>query len=241
LTVVQWERYLGAWPKEDAVKHLRWTLVLAAAMALSAVPVAAAKPPGGAVISPVHSAAGLTGGELLGESWATEFESPPGAFVGGCIPLGKNGKVVFPLTDENFTSFCTVKPGTPVFLAPGSECSDVEDPPFFGADEAAQRACALAADEEFFVSAVMTVDGGEPVDLLTPRFELFSPQMSVELPPDNVFEIPAQPVTFVAHGWGVLVRGLRPGEHVIALEVETSDGERTTVLLTIDVVPRGHA
>ena len=192
------------------------------------------------MILPVHSAAGLTGGELLGQSWATEFESPPGAFVGECIPLGKNGKVVFPLPDENLSAFCTVKPGTSVFIAPSSECSNIEDPPFFGADAAAQRACALAFDEEFFVSATISVDGGRAVDLLTPRFELFSPQMTVELPPDNVFGVPPQTVTLAAHGWGAIVRGLPPGEHVIAIDVETSE-DVTTALLTIDVVPPGHA
>jgi hypothetical protein len=224
------------------VKHLRWTPVLGVALVLCIAPVAASKPPGGAVIAPVHSAAGMTGGELLGQSWATEFESAPGAFVGECLPLGKKaGKVVFPIPDENLTSFCAVKPGTPVFIAPGSECSDVEEDPFFGADAAAQRACALEFDEALFVSAELSVDGGRPVNLLTPRFELFSPQMTVDLPEDNVFGIPAQTATFVAHGWGAIVRGLSPGEHTIFIHVVDSDGGETTAPLTIDVVPPGRA
>ena len=223
------------------MKHLRWMSLLAMALVVCFAPAAGAKPPAGPVIAPVHSAGGLSGGELLGQGWALEFESAPGSFVGECIPLGNKGTVVFPLADENLTSFCTVKPGTSVMIAPGSECSDVEEPPFFGADAAAQRACALKFDEEFFLSAIMSVDGGKAVELLKPRFELFSPQMTVDLPLDNVFGVPAQTVTFVAHGWGAIVRGLNPGEHTITLDVATSDGLDSTAVLTIDVVPRGHA
>lgn len=223
------------------MSHLRWTVLGAVALVLCAVPVAAAKPPGGAVIKPVHSSGGLSPGELLGRSWAVTFESAPGAFVDECIPLGKGGKVAFPLPGEDFTSFCTVKPGTPIMVAPGSECSDVEEEPFFGDDAAAQRACALAFDEEFFVSATMSVDGGSPVNILTPRFELFSPQMTVDLPEDNVFGIPPQTMTFVAHGWAVMIGGLTPGEHTITIAVTTSDGVETTAVLTVDVVPPGRA
>ena len=31
----------------------------------------------------------------------------------------------------------------------------------------------------------VTVDGGDPVEIRTPRFELFSPQRTVLLPADN--------------------------------------------------------
>ena len=222
------------------MQHLRWTVLGAVALILCAVPVAAAKPPGGAVIKPVHSSGGLSAGELLGESWAVTFRSPPGAFVEECIPLA-GGKVAFPLPGENFTSFCTVKPGTPIMIAPGAECSDVEEEPFFGEDAAAQRACALAFDEEFFVSITMSVDGGSPVNIRTRRFELFSPQMTVDLPEDNVFGIPAQTMTFVAHSWAVMVGGLTPGEHTIAITATASDESVTTALLTVDVVPPGRA
>jgi hypothetical protein len=223
------------------VKYLRWTLVLAAAVALSAVSVAAAKPPGGAVISPVHRAAGLSSGELLGQSWATQLENPADAFLGSCFFLGKNGKIAVPAVDENFTASCTVKPGTPVYIAPGSECSDVEEPPFFGEDEAAQRACAIAFDLEFFVRITVSVDGAPPIDVRTPRFADISPQMTVELAPDNLLGVPAQTATFVAHGWAFLVRGLTPGTHVITVVAEDSDGVVTEAPLTINVVPRGHA
>jgi hypothetical protein len=116
----------------------------------------------------------------------------------------------------------------------------VEEEPFFGEDAAAQRECALAFDREFFVSATLSVDDGRPVNILTPRFELFSPQMTVDLPDDNMFGIPAQTATFVAHGWGAIIRGLTPGVHTITIAVTTSDGFDTPALLTIEVVPPGR-
>jgi hypothetical protein len=223
------------------VKHLRWALLGVVALVLCAVPVAVAKPAGGAAISPVHSAGGLSGSELFGAGWAAQLENPPDAFAGACMPLGKHGKIAVPVPNSDLTASCTLKPGTPVYIFFGTECSNVEDPPFFGADATAQRACALAFDEEFFVAASITVDGGEPVDLLTPRFEVFSPQMTVDLPPDNILGVPAQTATFVAHGWAVIVRGLRPGEHTITVTLVDADGGVTTVPVTITIVPRGHA
>jgi hypothetical protein len=90
------------------------------------------------------------------------------------------------------------------------------------------------------VAASISVDGGTPVDMLRPRFEVVSPQMTVDLPPDNLLGVPPQTATFVAHAWAVLVRGLPPGEHTISVDVTTSDGVTTTAPLTINVVPRGH-
>ena len=222
------------------MKHLRWTLLLAAALAVCNVPVATAKPPGGAVISPVHSVAGLSAGEVLGQSWAQQLEASADAFLGGCDFVGKKGKVAVPVVDENFTSSCTVKPGTPVYVFPGSECSNVEEDPFFGETETEQQECAIAFDHEFFVSATVSVDGAAPVDIRTPRFEDVSPQMAVDLPEDNLLGAPAGPATFAAHAWAFLVRGLTPGEHVITVVTEDVDGFVTEAPLTISVVPRGR-
>jgi hypothetical protein len=182
----------------------------------------------------------MSGGELLADNWVTDLSNPAGTFAGGCMLLGNGDKVVFPAIDENLAAACTVKPGTPVFIAPGSECSDVEDPPFFGATAAEQRACAIAVDREYFLSTTVSVDGGEPIELVTRRYELVSPQTTVDLAPDNSLGVPPQTATFVAHGWGALIRGLRPGTHTITADVVTTDGE-ATVVFTIAVVPPGHA
>jgi len=223
------------------MRHLRFAVLAVVAVALCAAPVAVAHPPhkgGGAVVTPVHKVAGLTGGELLGEAWAQILSYPADTFSGSCIPLGRNEKVVSPEPSPEFTASCTVKRGTSLFFWFGTECSNVEEPPFFGADETEQRACALAADLEFVEAATITVDDGEPVDILNSRFELFSPQRTVELPPDNVLGVDPQIATFTAHGWGALVRKLRPGQHTIAVEVTTAE-EVTTFTVTVNVV-RGH-
>lgn len=224
------------------MRHLRFAVLAVAAVALCAAPVAVAHPPhkgGGADVAPVHKVAGLTGGELLGEAWAQLLSHPADTFSGSCIPLGRNGKVVSPEAVPD-TATCTVKRGTSLFFWLGSECSNVEEPPFFGADEAEQRACAVASDESFFEAARITVDGGEPVDILNPRFELFSPQRTVELPADNILGVEPQTATFTAHGWGALVRKLRPGQHTITWEVETADDD-TTVTVFVNVVRRHHS
>ncbi len=221
------------------MRDFRRTVVAVLAVALCSAPVAiAGGGHGGGVATPVHKVAGLSGGELWGELWVQDL-SHPGAFSGNCIPLGNKGKVLAPIPGPDFTASCTVKPGTPLFFAFGSECSDVEGPPFFGGDEEAQRACAIVADE-FFVAARITVDNGKTVEMLNPRFEVISPQQTVELPADNVFGVPPQTATLVAHGWAALVRGLGPGEHTITVEVTTTD-EEATFEAFINVVPHGHS
>jgi hypothetical protein len=189
-----------------------------------------------AVVTPVHHVAGLTGGELLAESWAQRLVLPAdNPFVGGCQRLGHGRQVLSPVIDANDTATCTARPGTPVFLRFGSFCDDVEPPPFFGADEAAQRACAVAADENV-VALRVTVDGGPAVDIHRPSFELISPQRTVQLPPDNFVGVPAQSMTFVAHAWGAVVRGLQPGAHVIAFELAFADGA-AKVTVFVNVAP----
>jgi hypothetical protein len=227
------------------MRHLRYVVVAIVAVALCAAPVALAKKNenkgGGAVIAPVHQVNGQSGTELLGEYWGELLSNPIGTFSGSCIPLGNKGKVLAPEPDEDFTASCTVKPGTTLLFAFGSECSNVEEDPFFGETEAEQLACAIAFDEEFFVAASITVDDGNPVDILNPRFELFSRQGSVMLPEDNILDADAGPATFTAHGWGAIVRGLRPGQHTVEVVVTDVEGFTATFTASINVVPGGRS
>jgi hypothetical protein len=227
------------------MRHLRYVVVAIVAVALCAAPVALAKKNenkgGGAVIAPVHQVNGQSGTELLGEYWGELLSNPIGTFSGSCIPLGNKGKVLAPEPDEDFTASCTVKPGTTLLFAFGSECSNVEEDPFFGETEAEQLACAIAFDEEFFVAASITVDDGNPVDILNSRFELFSRQRSVVLPEDNILDADAGPATFTAHGWGAIVRGLRPGQHTVEVVVTDVEGFTATFTASINVVPGGRS
>ena len=191
-------------------------------------------------VVPARHIAGLSGGELLGESWAARLVLPAdNAFVGGCQRLGRGQRVLSPVIGDDETATCSAKPSEPVFLRFGTFCDDVEPPPFFGADEAAQRACALAADESV-VALRIAVDGGRPLDIHGDRFELISPQLSVLLPPDNIVGVRPQRMTFVAHAWGALVRGLCRGKHTIAFEIVMPDGAFTVTVL-VNVVRGGES
>ena len=144
--------------------------------------------------------------------------------------------MVAPEPDSNFTAQCTIKKGTALFFYFGSDCSDVEPPPFFGADAEAQRDCAVAVDHDFFRGATVSVDGDEAIDFFKPRFELVSPQRTVDLPPDNVLGVPAQRATFVAHAWAVAVRKLHIGQHTITVVVSDAEGVVSTFAASIEVV-----
>jgi hypothetical protein len=227
-----------------AVRHVRLLVSAVLAVALWTAPAAAAHPPqqkgGGAHIAPIDRVGGLTGGELLAESWARSLTvSGEDPYLGGCAPVaGTGGKLVEPFPSPEMTATCTVRPGTKIAIWPGSECSNVEEPPFFGRDEAEQRACAIAVDQAI-ESILVSVDGSAPVDIRDPRYELISPQRTVQLPPGNVFGVDPQPATFVAHSWAAVVRHLTPGRHTIAVEIIGSEIAGTTTI-TIDVVPCGE-
>jgi hypothetical protein len=132
----------------------------------------------------------------------------------------------------NETTTCTVDTRTQlVIFGLGSACSDVEPPPFFGADEAAQRACAIAFDQAFVTELRVTVDGRTPVDFRTERFEVISPQLTAEVPPDSPFGLPAGPATLVAHAWMAEIRKLRPGQHTISVDAVTTDFAITSTFI----------
>ena len=219
------------------MRHLRRTVLVAVAAALFAVPAAAgndAHPGGEAKVAPVGKVAGLTGGELLRESWKQVLSLPvDNRFLGHCLPLVE-GKVLMPLPADDGTAICRANRGTPLFLRFGSECSNVEDLPYFGADEAAQQACARASDEGFQAMRI-TVDNGPTIDVHTSRFELLSPQGRVRLPANNFLGVRPQTATFAAHAWGGVVSGLRPGQHTITFEIVHPEFA-FTITTTLNVV-----
>ena len=94
----------------------------------------------------------------------------------------------------------------------------------------------------------VSVDGGRPVQIRRPRFELFSPQRTVRLPEDNLLDnpdegidVPAQTVTLSAHAWGAAVRGLSLGGHDVVADVRFANGEHGVAPHLLDVVAkRGH-
>jgi hypothetical protein len=144
-----------------------------------------------------------------------------------------------PVYGPGFNAECTVEPGTFVLLNIWTgECSNVEPPPFFGADEAQLRACAEAlvfADPPDEMS--VSVDGRPVTDVRSSRGT--SSLYSVDLPDDNLLGVDAGPAISVAAGWAVLLRPLRPGTHALEVclldpDVGPFNGCATT---TLHVVP----
>jgi len=210
----------------------RRTLLTALAIALLPAPAAVAHDPqhrAHAVIAPARD-------ELLGEAFVEGFSQPAVARP-GCIRLAAPGNVLQPVPGPDRTAACTAQPGTALFVHFGTVCDNIEEPPFFGRDEAEQRACAAAFDRQFVARLELTVDNAAPVELRTPRYELASPQRTVRLPADNVFGVAPQTITFAAHAWGALVRNLRPGHHTVAVHLVTTELEEATFTFTVDVVP----
>jgi hypothetical protein len=219
------------------MSHPRRIIWATLAVALCVATVAAGYNPArqrDAVIAPARGG-GLTGGELLGEAWARSLAQPTGqadAFAGSCVTLAHD--VIAPHFGDNGTATCTGTRATQLLVFWGSECSNRDTPATY--TRAAQLACARTADRAIKALTV-TVDGGDTVDIVRPRFELFSPQRTIVLPPDNVFGTAERTATFTAHAWGAVIRSLRPGRHTVrfavALGARPDDRFTLTILLTI--------
>ena len=222
--------------------HLRRIVLAGLAVALCAVPVAAADGSDehgrSAAVVPVHQVDGTPAGEFIGAGFARDYTTPAGEVPPGdpCETVGdKHQALVMGPTGE--TTTCTVDRRTQlVIFGLGGACSDVEPDPFFGADEAAQRACVLAFDHEFVTALRVTVDDDTPVDVRKPRFEVISPQQMLQIPPDNAFGLPAGPATLVAHAWMAQLRTLRPGQHTVSVDVVTTEFAITSTFI-LNVLP----
>jgi hypothetical protein len=194
-------------------------------------------PGGGARIVPAHVVRGLTGGELIGAGFAADYVRPVDTPSPDCRTLGRRDDILL-MTPTGTTITCTVKPGTPILVfGLGSACSNIEGPPFYGEDAAAQEDCAREFNRTFALGTQVSIDGRRPVDLLTDRFEVTSPQRTVVLPENNFLGQPAGTVgTLVAVAYIGVVRGLTPGQHTIVNEIVTPEFADATTLI-VNVVP----
>jgi hypothetical protein len=228
-------------------------LLLAAVVALCAATApAAASDVGGhgrPDFVPVKRLGGLTGGELVGQWWAQVLAIPAAEnplfppSPARCLTLGRNGKVAgMAGTARSAPLTCTIKTGTPLFVAAGlSECSSAEPEPYKAVTEEEQRECA----KEFFsspvvVATLLSLDGGPPVDIHTERFQLVSPQTRVVFPAGAIYDAAAGPATFVGAAYAATLHGrLSPGRHTLKIDFVRPDGTRSTTTRTLEVV-HGH-
>jgi hypothetical protein len=205
--------------------------------------------PGRADFVPVHRLAGSTGGELLRDWWAALLAIPAAqspldpATEPLCLTLGRRGKVLA-IAGAAPVATCTMRAGMRLFIpVSGAECSSAEPPPFNGATEAEQRACAtgLAFSDDFVSAIRLSLDGGPVIDIHSERFQLVSPQGSVVFPEGPIFDATPGPATFVAAMYGAtLKRKLRPGQHTIRVDVVLPDGSTLPLSIVLNVVKRGH-
>ena len=221
---------------------------------LLAGPAAPAAPPADPLVPASGSLAGFSGGQLLGEELRQLFELPANQnpFLGvgeSCFAAGNHNDVLILWTrpPDQDPARCTVRPGTPVFLfAFENECSNVEEFPFFGATEEAQRECAETGLDEFAAGQrppvpaieeiLVSIDGRPPTDIFSDRYRAGSPQMTANLPTGNIFGVDPQAMTFVAAGWVAMIPPLPPGTHTITVSVVPKEGDPFVTEAEVKVV-----
>jgi hypothetical protein len=216
------------------MRHLHFAISAVIVVALCTAPAAAAEDAhhyhGGPTVTP-------STGRLMGELWSQLYSIPlpeNPAFGGDgdhCLTLARG------VVEAVEGGPCTVSQGTIDVIGLGSAWSSAEPP--FPTTEADQQAISLTTDIGLFARISLTIDNDDPVEIRTPRFELFSRQRVVQLPPDNITGGPAQTATFSAHGWFARIRGLRLGRHTIVQDALLVDGDHQTLAYTINVVCNG--
>jgi hypothetical protein len=80
----------------------------------------------------------------------------------------------------------------------------------------------------------LTVDGGPTVSTRQARFEIVSPQGTVQLPANNILGVPPQTATFTAVAWGALVSKLDRGQHTTRFHLR-GDGFDATYTTIVEV------
>src|SRR3954453_9131582 len=123
------------------MRHLRWTLAAAVALALCASSPAPAHPPhgGGAVITPSNS-------HEMTEWYKTmiELPVPVNPLLGWgddpCVRMGAHDRILVAISFGDVS--CTAEVGTVVTTGGGHFCDDFEPPPWFAEGWRAQLRCA---------------------------------------------------------------------------------------------------
>jgi hypothetical protein len=175
----------------------------------------------------------MTGNQLLAQSWKDDYETPTTTPGPRCDYGGRTGKV---LLAGRVDFVCPVPLGYPVMYFFGGTCDTASPPPYYAVTARDQRRCAKQADVAFIKSMSLSVDDGPAVKITRPCFELYTRQIHVQLPPDNINGAPAGPATFTAHAWAAFATHLSLGLHTTHLTIEFANGDGETADRTIRVV-----
>lgn len=156
-------------------------------------------------------------------------------FIGCPDPsdAGQSGPVWF-LAGQFGTAQCalTIPAGKALFFPlANAECSNLEDPPFYGGTAEEQRTCAkFWADQIDPTSLFCEVDGVPINNLASYRF--VSPQFQFTAPTPWIFGATGGSGTAVADGYYLLLAPLSVGQHTIRFG-STSFGIDSTYHLTV--------
>ena len=147
--------------------------------------------------------------------WRYFFAIPAGRHPlnGGDCGIGQVGSVWFLVAGPSIVH-CTIPSGKLLFFPVlNSECSNLEDPPFFGATQAARRACAKSIIDDA-TNLTATLDG-KPIAGIKGRFRASSPNFTFVVPPNNVYGLDPAFGQAVSDGYHLMLRPLAAGKHII--------------------------
>jgi len=179
------------------------------------------------VLPPTSQVQGRTYGEWSAIWWQYVFslpmdQNPLVGATGTACSFERIGNVavvvVDPLSIEPIE--CEVPAGVMLYLDILSpECSALDEPPFYGEDEEALRACA----ESFILSDLAaTVDGVDIQDL--DQFIHTSPLFEFTLPENNILELDAGlTAQSISNGAHLMLAPLTPGEHTVHFHASYAD------------------
>lgn len=225
-------------------RHVRLALFIVVVAALAAAGPGSltglaqeATPEAGSVVLPPDAAvAGLALAGWSARSWQWYFSLPAAVNpffdeTGEICGYGQSGPVFFLVgAEQSLERSCVVPAGVHVYVPLlGSECSTVEEPPFFGRDEAELRQCAsdaiTMAGSVFDMSAMRLILDGQAVENLA-AYRAATPLFTLWLPADNVLGSPERAADAVGDGYQVMLGPLAPGEHLIAISLPGPRGEQ---------------
>jgi hypothetical protein len=195
------------------------------------------------VLPPDAEVGGLDLAEWSTRSWQWFFSLPQDVNpyfdeTGESCGYGQSGPVFFLAgAERSLERSCVVPEGAYIFVPLlGSECSTVEQPPFFGRDEAELRVCASnavdMAEGAFDMTAMqLTVDGETLVGLSS--YRAATPRFALWLPEDNLLGSEQRVADSVADGYQVMLSPLSEGEHELMISIPGPEPITITYRLTI--------
>lgn len=148
-------------------------------------------------------------------------DNPAADATGDKCDVGQeNGKIFFLAgnftSDSTVTRTCTIPAGrTLIIPIVNTECSTVEEPPFFGANEKELRVCAPTGMDGVDLSSLTLIIDGKPVKNLA-DYRAQSPVFTFYLPPDNIFNLAEGRGSAVSDGFWAIVPPLSSGSHTVS-------------------------